>query len=84
MVPKTWAHRIPSDRDAMNKSHTPFETRALRDQSNAPVDDAPTREEAWRRINSKPGFISSLSPEALEYIKNYDGPENMGPPHPRR
>ncbi|HEX2076218.1 MAG TPA: hypothetical protein VHG08_00865 [Longimicrobium sp.] len=46
--------------------------------------DAPTREEAWRRINSKPGFLSSLSPEALEYIKNYDGPENMGPPHPRR
>lgn len=46
--------------------------------------DAPTREEAWRRINSKPGFISSLSPEALEYIKNYDGPEDMGPPHPER
>jgi hypothetical protein len=46
--------------------------------------DGPTREEARRRLQSKPGFFASLSPEALEYIKNYDGPENLGPPHPKR
>lgn len=47
------------------------------------LDDAPPREEARRRIRSRPGLIASLSPEALEYIRSYDGPENMGPPHPR-
>ena len=48
------------------------------------VDDAPAREEARRRIRSKPGLIASLSPEALEYIRGYDGPENIGPPGPQR
>lgn len=48
------------------------------------VDDAPSREEARRRIRSKPGLLASLSPEALHYIRNYDGPENMGPAAPRR
>lgn len=42
--------------------------------------EAPSREEIRRRIRSKPGIFDSLTPEALEYIRNYDGPENMGPP----
>jgi hypothetical protein len=46
--------------------------------------EAPSREEIRRRIRSKPGIIDSLSPEALEYLRNYDGPENSGPPLTRR
>ncbi|HEU4884994.1 MAG TPA: hypothetical protein VFT45_22230 [Longimicrobium sp.] len=42
--------------------------------------DGPTREEARRRLRSKPGFFASLSPEALEMIRNCDGPERIGPP----
>jgi hypothetical protein len=38
------------------------------------------REEARRRIQSKPSFFASLSPEAREMIRNYDGPEFLGPP----
>lgn len=41
---------------------------------------APSRAEARRRIRSKPGFFETLSPEALEAIKNFDGPEVLGPP----
>lgn len=41
--------------------------------------EAPSREEIRRRIRSKPGIIDSLSPEALEYFRNYDGPEHLGP-----
>jgi hypothetical protein len=37
-------------------------------------------EEARRRIQSKPGFFASLSPEARELIRNFDGPEMLGPP----
>jgi hypothetical protein len=43
-----------------------------------------TPEEARRRMRSKPGFFASLSPEAREFIKNYDGPENLGPPLSKR
>lgn len=42
--------------------------------------EAPSREEIRRRVRSKPGIFDSLGPEALEYLRNYDGPENMGPP----
>ena len=42
--------------------------------------NAPSREEIRRRIRSKPGIIESLTPEALEYLRNYDGPEVHGPP----
>ena len=48
------------------------------------VDDAPPREEVRRRIRSKPGLLASLSPEARAKILSYDGPENHGPPHPKR
>jgi hypothetical protein len=39
------------------------------------------REEARRRIRSKPSFFASLSPEARELMRNFDGPEMLGPPH---
>ena len=41
---------------------------------------APSREEARRRIRSKPGFFESLGPEARSAIAAYEGPEAMGPP----
>lgn len=41
--------------------------------------EGPTREEVRRRMRSKPGLYDSLSPEALEYLRNYDGPEHLGP-----
>ena len=41
--------------------------------------EAPNREEIRRRMRSKPGIIDSLSPEALEFLRNYDGPEHLGP-----
>lgn len=44
--------------------------------------EAPSREEIRRRMRSKPGLIDSLSPEALEYLRNYDGPEHLGPSNP--
>jgi hypothetical protein len=46
--------------------------------------EPPSREEIRRRVRSKPGIFDSLSPEALEYLRNYDGPENSGPPLTRR
>jgi hypothetical protein len=41
---------------------------------------APTPEVARARILSKPGFFASLSKEAIEVLKNWDGPEVLGPP----
>lgn len=43
-------------------------------------DDEATLEEGRRRMQSAPGFLESLTPEQLEYLRNYDGPENLGPP----
>jgi hypothetical protein len=43
---------------------------------------APSREEARRRIRSKPGFFESLDPEGRSTIADYDGPEVIGPPGP--
>jgi hypothetical protein len=40
----------------------------------------PSLEEGRRRMNALPDFFSTLSPEAIEAIKNFDGPEVMGPP----
>lgn len=42
------------------------------------VDDAPSREEVRRRLQSKPGFFSTLSPEARAAVLSYDGPEHLG------
>jgi hypothetical protein len=41
-------------------------------------------EEARRRMRSKPGFLGSLSPEVLDELRRYDGPENLGPPLTRK
>ena len=43
-------------------------------------DDDLTREEMRRRMRSRPGLYASMSPETLEYLRNYDGPEVHGPP----
>jgi hypothetical protein len=42
--------------------------------------EPPSREEVRRRMRSKPGLYDSLSPETLEYLRSYDGPEHLGPP----
>lgn len=42
--------------------------------------DEVTAEEARQRLHGKPGYFASLSPAALEYMRNYDGPEVHGPP----
>jgi hypothetical protein len=77
----------------MGKAHIPFEPVAPAAQARRSVrarlvellvDDAPDREEVRRRIRSKPGFWATLSPEARAAVMSYDGPENLGPPHPRR
>jgi hypothetical protein len=41
-------------------------------------------EEARRRMRSKPGFISSLSPEVLEMLRQNDDIDIMGGPAPKR
>ena len=43
-------------------------------------DDAPSREEARRRIRSKPGFFATLSPAARAAVLSNDGPDYLGPP----
>jgi hypothetical protein len=40
----------------------------------------PSLEEGRRRLNALPDFFASLSPEALEMIKNHEGPDFLGPP----
>ncbi|HLM67745.1 MAG TPA: hypothetical protein VK358_09470, partial [Longimicrobium sp.] len=41
---------------------------------------APSLEVARARILSKPGLFASLSKEAIEILRNWDGPEVLGPP----
>jgi hypothetical protein len=41
--------------------------------------DLPSLTEARRRMLSKPGFFSSLTPEAKAAMLDYEGPENLGP-----
>lgn len=48
------------------------------------LDDPATLEEGIRRMRSARGLYASLSPETLEYLRTYDGPENHGPPLTRR
>jgi hypothetical protein len=45
---------------------------------------APSREEARRRIQSKPGFFESLTAEARSTIADHEGPEVLGPPRQKR
>jgi hypothetical protein len=45
----------------------------------------PAMEEVEARLHSRPGFIASLTPEQIEAIMAYDGPEVLGPADgPRR
>jgi hypothetical protein len=55
-------------------------SRVRRPVPHASGDPLPTREEARRRIRSRPGFFSSMSPEARAAMLAYDGPEILGPP----
>jgi hypothetical protein len=48
------------------------------------IDDPAFLEAGVQRMRNAPGFLDSLSPEALEHIRSYDGPENLGPPLTRR
>lgn len=43
-------------------------------------DDEAMLEERLRRMNPGSSFLDSLSPEDLEFIRAYDGPEVLGPP----
>jgi hypothetical protein len=43
-------------------------------------DEDLTREEMRRRMRSRPGLYASMSPETLEFLRTYDGPEVHGPP----
>lgn len=45
------------------------------------IDDI-TPEEARERMSRGRGFLDSLTPEQLEYLRTYDGPESLGPPAP--
>jgi hypothetical protein len=47
-------------------------------------DDEAFLEEGIQRMRNAPGYFASLSPEAREFIRNYDGPENHGPPLTKR
>jgi hypothetical protein len=47
------------------------------------IDDI-TPEEARERMRNSPGFFGSLTPQQLEMLRNYDGPENFGPPLTKR
>lgn len=48
------------------------------------LDDEITLEEGRARLRNSPGFFASLTPEQVEMIRNYDGPENFGPPLTKR
>jgi hypothetical protein len=47
-------------------------------------DDEAFLEEGRRRVWNSRGYFETLSPEVLEFLRNYDGPENHGPPLIRR
>lgn len=47
-------------------------------------DDEATLEEGRRRLRHARRFLQTLTPEQLEFMRNYDGPENLGPPITRR
>ena len=44
------------------------------------IDDPAFLEAGIRRMRGAPGYFASLSPEQLAFIRDYDGPENLGPP----
>jgi hypothetical protein len=50
-----------------------------RPRLNLPPEELPSLEEARRRMLSKPGFFSSLTPQQKAAMLAYDGPESLGP-----
>lgn len=48
------------------------------------IDDPAFIDAGIQRMRSAPSFLARLSPEQLELIRSYDGPENLGPPLTRR
>jgi hypothetical protein len=46
---------------------------------NGAFGELPSLKEARRRMRSKPGFFSSLTPEAKAAMLAYEGHENLGP-----
>lgn len=74
----------------MKKSPRPISRRKFRPDAPTPIATLPldasapsleqVREEARRRIRSRPGFFASLRPEQREALLNYDSPEVHGPP----
>lgn len=43
------------------------------------LDDDATLQAGLRRMRSARGYFASLPPEALAYVRSYQGPENLGP-----
>jgi hypothetical protein len=48
------------------------------------LDHEATLEEGRRRLRNARRFLPSLTPEQLEFMRSYDGPENLGPQLTRR
>lgn len=47
------------------------------------IDDI-TPEEARERMRKGRGFLDSLTPEQLEYLRTHEGPDFLGPPLTKR
>lgn len=47
------------------------------------IDDI-TREEARERMRKGGGFLASLTPEQLEFLRTHKGADHLGPPLTRR
>lgn len=67
--------QAPSARRAKHRVKASGLLNRMRDNIPAP---APCVAQA--RIDSKPGLFASLSKEVIETLRNWEGPENMGPP----
>lgn len=66
--------QAPSARRAKHRVNASGLLNRMRDNIPAPAADV-----AQARIDSKPGLFASLSEEAIETLRNWDGPEVHGP-----
>jgi hypothetical protein len=66
--------QAPSARRAKHRVKASGLLNRMRDNIPAPAPDV-----AQARIDSKPGLFASLSEEAIETLRNWDGPEIFGP-----
>lgn len=64
------------------KAETKPRLTAKRATGRAHVPEPPSVEEAMARVNAKPGFFASLTPEQRVALASYDGPEVSGGPGP--